>query len=104
MKIEEFKELEKENEYISNLLTVHQGNIQEKLEVFFETLHDEMRQHNFTVCVHPYYYPSQISVFNGTDKDSDTLTIQNFKIIDKTDDFHLLVMELVKDWLKRVTS
>ncbi len=100
MKIEEFKELEKENKYISNLLTAHQENIQEKIEEFFKTLHNDIHQHGFSVCIHTHYFPTLISVFNGLEKDSDRLSIQNFKIIDKTNNFNIVVMELVEDWLK----
>lgn len=96
----EFKEAERENEYISNLLHSHRKNITEKLDVFFESLSAVVCPHGFTICVHTHYSPIKVSVYNGMKKDSHRLEIQGFKIMNVSDGFPVDVMKIVEDWLE----
>lgn len=97
---EEFKELEKENAYISNLLKVATEANVEKLNEFFFSLIDDLKAYDFMVCAHFHYNPIRIDVFDGTDEGSQSLTIANFEVIKKTDNFDPLVLDLIEIWLR----
>lgn len=100
----EFKEIDKENEYISNLLRTHQKGIQKKLDVFFETLGNAIKEHGFIHCIHTHYFPSRVSVYDGTEKESHNLIIQNFEIINQSSSFPPVVMKIIKEWLRGVEA
>lgn len=100
MKKEYFIEIEKHSSYINNLLNVTQKANQEKLDLFFNDLSAAVSAYGFGVCVHVHFDPVRVTVYNGVEALSHHLTIQNFSVIDKSDDFNPVVLELVESWLR----
>jgi len=97
---EEFIEIEKQNRYINDLLKIHQKDTEQKLESFFDSLAEEVRRYGFTVCVHTRTDKINISVYDGTEDHSQHLTIESFEVVEKTDNFNPLVLDLVEIWLR----
>ena len=100
----EFKQIDKENEYISNLLEAHKEKIATTLDSFFSPLYEEIKPHGFIFCMHTHYHPIKVNVYDGTSDDSNKLTIEDFKITEQTVDFPDHVLEIVKKWLGGVDA
>ncbi len=96
----EFNEIDKENEYISNLLSTHREKISERFNSFFSPLYKEIKPHGFIFCVHTHYHPVVITIYDGTEEDSHRLSIKDFKITETSVLFPSVVLNIVEEWLE----
>ena len=97
---QDFIEIKKQNKYINDLLKMNQDENSHKLENFFHGLKEGMDAYDFYVCIHTHADNVFVNVYDGTKEDSQSLTIQNFKVIKKSDNFNPLVFDLVEIWLR----
>lgn len=96
---EEFRQIDNENEYISNMLKAHKKDIGRRLDIFIDPLYKKINKYGFIYCIHTHYYPVKIHVYDGTNDDSNSIDIQDFKIIAKTDSFPGDALKIVEEWL-----
>lgn len=97
---EEFAEIEKENAYIYNVLAAHEEQISKRVKHLFDGLYENIKSYGFHTCVHNHDGKISISVFDEKDTDRQKLTIENLKVVSKSNHFNPLVLDLVEIWLR----
>ena len=99
---EALKELNNENTYILNMMALQRGNMEERMSPFFEPIKERIRDYGFIYCIHTHTKPATVSIYNSIENGIDYLQIQlnDFDIINVSDNFPEDVLKILEDWLE----
>lgn len=95
------------NENFINILNIKKKHhtlekkLKENIEVVFEEIEEHLKNYKYNMCPHLSYENLSIHIYNGTEKDSAYLHLDDFKIVHITDNFDKDLLKIIEYFLSK---
>lgn len=94
-------------EQFINVLNLNQQHyileqkLKKNIDIAFEDIEEELKKYSYLFCPHFSNKKLSIHIYNGTEKDSASLHLEDFKITYITDNFDKDLLIIIEDFLVR---